>query len=95
MGPNCEVLIEHDDPVSLDMIDALLANKADQIERTRKGRGWDVWINSRLIHMTVDGSRHSVMLSAGCNGAEDFELLRALSQELACTLGGVASEPVK
>lgn len=94
-GPTCELLLESDDGPTLDAVDAVLAAVAERIDRTRKGRVWDVWIKNRPIHVSVGGSPPSVDLSAGCNSAEDYEILRLLAGKLAATLGAVASEPVK
>ncbi|MEI8381069.1 MAG: hypothetical protein WCJ09_13130 [Planctomycetota bacterium] len=95
MGPNCEVQLDSDDGAALDGIDAVLARAAEQIERTRKGRVWDLWIGGRPVHVSVDGSPPTVFLSAGCNDPEDYAMLRSLAEALARNLGGTASEPVK
>ena len=94
-GPTCEVLLEADDGPALDMIDAVLAAAAERIDRTRKGRVWDVWVAGRPVHVWVDGPPPAVGLAAGCNGPEDYAVLRRLTVGLAAALGGVASEPVK
>lgn len=94
-GPACEVLLEVDDDSSLFEIDAILAASSTQIERTRKGRVWDVWIANRPIHVSVERSPPTVTLVAGFNGQEDYGILRKLAGEIATTLGGVVSEPVK
>ena len=95
MGPTCEVLLEADDGGVLNAIEAVLAATAQRIERSRKGRVWDVWVGGRPVHVSIDGSPPIVTLAAGCNGSEDYGLLRQLAQALASALGGVASEPVK
>jgi hypothetical protein len=95
MGPACEVLLGADEPSILDVVDALLDSIADRIERTRKGRVWDLWIGGRPIHVEVGSSLTSIKLSAGCDGAEDYTLLRQLSEGLAAVCGGLASEPIK
>jgi hypothetical protein len=79
----------------LDAIDSVLASAADRIERTRKGRVWDVWVRERPVHVRVEGSPPMVMLSAGCNDPEDYAILRRLAADLARAVGGVASRPVK
>ena len=94
-GPSCEVLLEVDDDSALCAIDAILAAVSAPIERTRKGRVWSVWIAGHPVYVSVERSPPSVSLSAGCNGPEDYEILRKLAGEIASTLGGVASEPVK
>lgn len=94
-GPACEVLLDVDDNSTLCEIDTILAAFSARIERTRKGRVWNVWIASRPIHVSVERSPPSVTLVAGFNGQEDYEILRKLAGEIASTLGGVASEPVK
>jgi hypothetical protein len=94
-GPTCEVLSNVNDSLTLDVIDALLTSVAEQINRTRKGRVWDVWIAGRPVHLSVSGSPPSVALAAGCNDAEDYALLRRLSGEIAAVLHGVATEPIK
>ena len=94
-GPSCEVLLEVNDDSALCAIDEILAAASARIERTRKGRVWRVWIASRPVYVSVERSPPSVALSAGCNGPEDYEILRKLAGDIASTLGGVASEPVK
>ena len=94
MGPTCEVLLETDDGTALEVIDAVLA-AAGRINRTHKGRVWDVWVAGRPVHVSVAGTTPAVTLAAGCNGSEDYAVLRRLAGELASALGGVASEPVK
>jgi hypothetical protein len=95
MGPTCEVLLESASPLDLDAVDALLASTTDQIERTRKGRVWNVWLGGRPIHIEVLASPPSICLSAGCNSPTDTELLRQLARKLADALGGLASAPIK
>lgn len=94
-GPTCEVLLETNDGSALDAIDAVLAAAAERIDRTRKGQVWDVWIAGRPVHVWVDSQPPAVGLAAGCNGPEDYAVLRRLAAGLAAALGGVASEPVK
>lgn len=95
MGPTCEVLMELDDDATLDSIDAILAAICPRIERTRKGRVWDVWIEDRPFHLSVHNNPPTVVLAAGCNDTEDYVLLRSLSGRIAAVLGGLASEPSK
>jgi len=90
-GPTCEVLLETDDGPTLDSIDAILAASAERIERTRKGRVWAVWVGGRPVHVSV--SPVSVVLSAGCNEPQDYEVLRRLAGAFAAKLGGIATEP--
>ena len=92
MGPTCEVLLTTDDGAMLDAIDDLLASRAERIDRTRRGRVWDVWIGGRPVHVSVGGKPPSISLSAGCNDPEDYAVLRQLGGELAAALGG--SDPV-
>ena len=95
MGPTCEVLIESDDGQTLDTIDELLTTVADKIDRTRKGRVWEVWIRGRPVYVQVVKSPPAVELSAGCNLPEDHNVLRELSLQIADVLKGIASEPEK
>jgi hypothetical protein len=92
MGPTCKVLLESDGPPMLCAADAFLASVADRIERTRKGQTWDIWIDGRPIHVEVTTSPPAIGLSAGCNGAEDYTLLRRLAGGLAAVCGGLTSE---
>lgn len=95
MGPTCQVTLTANDRTTLDAIDAVLSAFAKKIERTRKARVWDIWIGGRPIHVSVTDQPLAVDLAAGCNGPEDYVVLRRLASELAMALGGVASEPVK
>lgn len=94
-GPTCEVLLDANDDTALGMIDAALTAAADRIDRTRKGRVWDVWVTGRPVHVSVTGNPPAIGLAAGCNSPEDYVVLRKLAADLALVLGGVASEPVK
>jgi IS4 transposase len=95
MGPTCEILLEVDDQPTLDAIDKILVSAADRIDRTRKGRVWDVWIRSRPVHVDVSRPPPVVTLSAGCNTSEDFAVLRELAASIVEVVGGIASEPEK
>jgi len=95
VGPTCEVLLEAVDGSTLDAVDAVLASVADRIERTRKGRVWDVWIGGRPVHLAVGGPPVAVVLAAGCNDSEDYAVLQRMAGVLAEVLGGIASPPVK
>lgn len=95
MGPTCEVRLEAVDGPTLDAIDAVLAANADRIERTRKGREWDVWVGDHSVHVSVSSQSPIISLAAGCNDPDDRNVLRRLAMTLAETLGGVASSPVK
>lgn len=95
VGPTCEVLLNADDPQTLDAIDAYLATFADRIERTRKGRVWDVWVCGRPVHVHVTDFPPTVEISARCNTPEDHDVLRILSRGIADSIGGLASEPEK
>ena len=92
-GPTCEVLVQDNDGLTLDTIDAILAKAAERTDRTRKGRVWDVWVGGRPVHVSV--SPLSVALSAGCNEPQDYDVLRRLAGDLAAALGGIAAEPEK
>jgi hypothetical protein len=94
-GPTCEVLLEADDGPTLDAIDGVLAAAAEQVDRTRKGRVWDVRVGGRPVHVSVSGAPPSVTLSAACNEPEDYRVLKRLASELAGALGSIASEPEK
>ncbi len=91
MGPTCEVLLNDVYPSTLDAIDSKLTEMAEQIIRTRKGRSWDVWINTRPMHLAVTESPSAIVISAGCNEAVDFVVLKQLSEQLAFTTDGIAS----
>ena len=95
MGPTCEVLLISNDRPTLDAIDAVLASVADQIDRTRKGRVWDIWIHGRPVHVHVDDSQPVVTLSAGCNNHEDAVILHELAAGIVHAVGGIFSEPEK
>ena len=94
-GPTCTVLIEDITDSVLKALDALLAEESDTIERTRRNRVWEVWIRGRPIHVSANDSPSEVLLSAGCNSPEDYEVLHLLAAKIAHTFGGVASAPVK
>ncbi len=94
-GPACEVLIESDSGPTLDEIDAVLADLAERIERTRKGRVWDMWVDGRPVHVMVASSPPGIELSAGCNSLEDHAMLERLAGALVERLGGLASPPSK
>lgn len=95
MGPTCEVLLDSDEPSILDAIDAFLETTSARIERTRKGRVWNLWIEGRPISLAVTASPPAIELSAGRKGEEDYALLRRLATGLAAACGGIASEPIK
>jgi hypothetical protein len=88
-------LLPSDGPLVLEAIDMYLASLADRIERTRKGRVWDIWVDGCPVRVAVVTSTPAVELSAGCNRAEDYAVLRKLTTGLAATCGGSASEPTK
>jgi hypothetical protein len=90
VGPTCEVLLEADDESMLDAIDAVLAAAADNINRTRKGRVWDIWVGGRPVQVSVEGSPPAVNLASGCNGPEDYRVLRQLAHQLAVVPDGGA-----
>ena len=94
-GPACEVLIESDAGPVLDEIDSILSALAERVERTHKGRVWDVWVDGRPFHVMVTGSPPSVELSAGCNDPEDYAVLQHLAGALVERFGGLASPSLK
>jgi hypothetical protein len=94
-GPTCEVLIDSDAVPALDDIDSVLSALAEHVERTRKGRVWDVWVGGRPVHVMVAGSPPVIELSAGCNNPEDYAVLERLAGALVERLGGLASPPLK
>lgn len=94
-GPTCEVLIQSNVESVLDDIDSMLSAFAERIERTRKGRVWDVWVGGRPIHIIVTGLPFIVELSAGCNDLEDYAVLERLAGILVERFGGLATPPLK
>lgn len=95
-GPACEVeLPSVPDGSTLDAIDEFLVGVCEHIERTRKGRVWEVWIDGRPVQVAVVDPRGAIELSAGCNAPEDYAILRRLARGLAEILGGRATEPLK
>lgn len=95
MGPTCEVLLQSDEPSALDAIDAFLESTSARIERTREGRVWDLWIDGRPIHAQIVASPPAIELSAGCNDAHDYAVLRRVAEGLAAACGGLATESIK
>ena len=95
MGPTCQVLMTANDDAILDAVDAVLAGVAERVDRTRKGKVWDLWVGGRPVHVSISGSPAAVTLAAGCNCPEDYAVLRQLAGALASTLGGVATQPIK
>jgi hypothetical protein len=93
MGPTCRVIAETIAVDILLIIDSTLESLAEDVERTRKGRIWDVWIEGRPFH--VDASAGEIALSAGCNDGFDWDILRRLAQGIASAVDGVATEPEK
>ena len=94
-GPACEILIESDLGPVLDEVDLLLSVLAERVERTRRGRVWDIWVGGRPFHVEVAGSPLAINLSADCNDSEDYSVLERLSRALVERLGGQASAPSK
>lgn len=95
MGPTCEVLLLSNDNATLDTIEVVLSEAAEEIVRTRKGRVWDLRVDGRPVHVAVIGKTPVVTLAAGCNSPEDYLVLRRLANKVAEALGSVASPPVK
>lgn len=87
--------MESADDATLMAIDEVLGSLADRIDRTRKGRNWDLWIEERPFHVQVVDSPASITLAAGCNRAEDYGILRRLTKRIADAVGGVSSRPAK
>lgn len=94
-GPTCEVLLEIDDGTTIDALDSVLAALSHRIERTRKGRVWDVWVGGRPVHVNIPDGTAVVELSAGCNSLEDYAVLRRITGEIIAAIGGLASQPEK
>jgi hypothetical protein len=84
-GPTCGGLLQTDDGPTLDAIDAIIAKAVEPIDRTRKGRVWDVGVGDRPVHVSV--SPVSVAHSAGCSELQDDEVLRRLAGTFAANLG--------
>jgi hypothetical protein len=95
VGPTCAILLDADDELTLDSIDSFLESIADRIDRTRRGRVWDIWVRDRPVHVQIAGTPPEAILSAGCNQPEDYDVLRDLVKGIVDTVGGFASEPEK
>lgn len=95
MGPTCEVMLEAIDGPTLGAIDAVLVANVDRIERTRKGRAWDIWVGGHPVHVSVSSQSPIISLAAGCNDPDDRDVLRRLAGALVEALSGVASLSVK
>jgi hypothetical protein len=95
LGPTCEVLLDVGDATTLGSLDMLLTSMSERIERTRKGRVWDIWVRGRPIHVSLAESPSVVEMAAGCNQPEDYTILRELAKSVVSALGGVATEPGK
>jgi hypothetical protein len=87
-------MIQTKEDTILEDIDSLLSSVSDSINRTRKGRVWDIWIDSRPI--TVCMKEESIIaLSAGCNDQKDYSILRYLARSFTEKFGGFATPPEK
>ena len=96
MGPTCEVLVDSDVESLLEVIDTVLENVAEKIDRTRKGRAWNVWISHRpVVVRVIESSSTIIELSAGCNESADYRLLRDLAARIVDAVGGSATDPIK
>lgn len=95
MGPTCEILVEAITDEFLDRLDTLLAERVDQMERTRKGRVWRLQVSGRPIDVGIQQAPPAVNLAAGCNGPEDYASLTNLAAGIAIEFQGIASEPSK
>lgn len=93
--PTEEVLLEADSDAALDSIHNILAGTSDRVERTRKGRVWNIWKDGRPVHVAVRSNPPTVELSAGLNGDKDYAFLRQVSTAFVAALGGIASVPMK
>lgn len=94
-GPACSVILSEHSKQTLQDLDVILAAFADRLERTRKGRVFDLWKEQRPYHVHFREEELTIELSAGCNGREDYRFLETLSEALATRLNGVASPPEK
>jgi len=94
-GPSCEVQIPVDDSVDLQRIDDALASFVDQLDRTRKGRVWNVRVHEHPYSISFDAETNLIELSAAVNDGVDYAVLRQLAALLADVVGGQASEPMK
>jgi hypothetical protein len=95
MGPTAEVVtLESIADEQLLAIDGLLSKISSKIVRTRKGSVWALWIGDRQIDIAVTETG-CIVLAAGCNSEQDYDILRQLGQSLATLLHGMASEPIK
>ena len=95
MGPTCEVLLHSDKLYVLDAIDACLVSLCLEVNRTRKGRVWDVLVDGCPVHIAIAAGPPAIELSAGCNRTEDLAALRKLASALAIATTGEASDPMK
>ena len=95
MGPTVEISLEKCDDSLLDAVDTALASIVDTIERTRKGRVWNIWVRSRPVHVSISESSLAIQLTAGCNEDVDYVVLQEVTHAIVQSVGGEASEPVK
>ena len=92
MGPACEVLLPFAaTDALLTRIDDLLADFGQQLERTRKGRVWDLRVDGRPIHVSINAD--VVTLSCGLKSAEDRAVLKRVSTAVAAACDGIVSDP--
>lgn len=95
-GPACTVQLNAPpDGAVLDVIDAVLIRCAEVVERTRKGRVWNLWVGGHPVHVSSDASLSEIELSAGCNSPDDYAVLRRIGLALATELRGRLTEPLK
>ena len=96
-GPTVEVLIEREDGAALDAVHDVLAAAADprMFEPTRKGRHRELWVGGRPVTGHVRGwgddfvdDVPAVILTAGCDGAEDRAVLAAVAARVVAATGG-------
>jgi hypothetical protein len=85
------------DSAMLDAIDTFVKRRLCGVRETRKGRYWTGQSHGRPVTVGIcnsDGEQPAaVWFSAGLNSADDGDILRKLSTELAEILGGRATEP--
>ncbi len=100
MGPAVQISSRSkvDDGLLL-AVDALLHAECTQVETTRKGRVFDVWVDDRPFHVWIEGADDStepipsgmssaIWISAGGNQPTDRELMLRLAGRIALEVGG-------
>jgi hypothetical protein len=60
-GPTCAIYSRRKlEPAILDSIDAALAAISSPLERTRKGRVWECWIDGRPVSVSIENSENAL-----------------------------------